>query len=96
MKQTTFKNAKALNKAIKGKILKFILEVSLSDLYSAGGIDGLNELVDRFIDDIPWVTGGTLVEISYRVVGCKRATLSDQGSVFLEVLGSTEELEFEN
>jgi len=88
-----FKNVVALKRAIKDGMIKFVIEVSLDELYNCGGIDGLNDIAEEFLLDT--VSGAYISDISYRIVGCKRATRLNEGSVFVRVCASTTEFELE-
>lgn len=81
--------AEARKLADSGCFITIVMSVNLSDLVNADGVEGLNEIVDeRLSDDF------TLVEISYRVIGCEIGDGKGiaSGSVSLEVTGQIDAL----
>jgi len=92
---TVPRTAKELKALInRDQRIKFVFEMELSDLYNCGGIDGLNDKVDKLIGNIAGVDE-LLEGLDYRVVGCKNGTRKQEGSVFIEVSASAESLVFE-
>jgi hypothetical protein len=74
-----------------GKGITFVMEATLEELSHCCDIDGLNDFAQRYIN----VDGAHLSDISFKIVGCKEGTATEQGSVFIEVEASTAEFELE-